>query len=88
MKKLFLILTLIIFGIPAFANSSDRIEDELLNPAMYNDMSGNSVFKLGIYEHRKYQNVPVEDELIDSDFISNASNYSIIRKEQPDDFFF
>ena len=88
MKKLFLIITLIILGVPAFAYNADLIKDELLDPAMYNDMSGNSIFKLGVYEHKQYQYIPVEDELIDSNFISNASNYSIIRKEQPDYFFF
>lgn len=88
MKKLFLILTLIVLGCPVFASNTGRIEDELLDPSMYNDMSGNSVFKLGIYKHNQYQYIPVEDELIDNDFISNASNYAIIKKEQPDDFFF
>ena len=88
MKKLFLILTLIILGVPVFAYNTDLIKDELLDPAMYNDMSGNSVFKLGIYENNKYQYIPVKDELIDNDFVSNASNYAIITKEQPDDFFF
>lgn len=88
MKKLFLILTLLIFGMPVFSNHTDQIKDELLDPAMYNDMSGNSVFKLGIYEHNQYQYMPVEDELIDNDFIAKASNYTIMKKEQPDDFFF
>lgn len=73
---------------PVFAYNTDMIKDELLDPAMYNDMSGNSVFKLGIYEHNQYKYIPVQDELIDNDFISKASNYSIIKKEQPDDFFF
>ena len=88
MKKIFLIFTLIILGLPVFAHHTDRIKDELLDPAMYNDMSGNSVFKLGIYENSQYQYIPVEDELIDNDFISNAANYAIITKECPDDFFF
>ena len=88
MKKLLLIITLIILGMPVFAHNTDLIKDELLDPAMYNDMSGNSVFKLGIFEHNKYQYIPVEDELIDNDFISMASNLAIIRTEQPDDFFF
>ena len=88
MKKLFLILTLIIFGIPVFAYNTDLIEDELLDPAMYNDMSGKSVFKLGVYKYNQYKYLPIEDELIDNDFITKASNYAIIKKEQPDDFFF
>ena len=88
MKKLFLIFTLIILGGPVFAHNTGLIKDELLDPAMYNDMSGNSVFKLGIYEHNQYKYIPVEDELIDNDFISKASDYAIIKKEQPDDFFF
>ena len=88
MKKLLLILTLIILGIPVFAYNTDRIQDELLDPAMYNDMSGNSIFKLGIYENNPYQYIPVEDELIDNDFVSNASNYAIMKKDHPDDFFF
>lgn len=88
MKKLFLILILIILGLPVFAHNTDRINDELLDPAMYNDMSGNSIFKLGVYKNNPYQYIPIEDELIDNDFVSNASNYAIIMKEQPDDFFF
>lgn len=88
MKKSFLILTLMILGIPVFAYNTAPIKDELLDPAMYNDMSGNSVFKLGIYEHNQYKYIPIEDELIDNDFISMASNYAIIKMEQPDDFFF
>ncbi len=88
MKNLFLIFTLIIFGMPVFAHNTEVIKDELLDPAMYNDMSGKSVFKLGIYEHNKYKYVPISDELIDDAFISNASNSSIIKKEHPDDFFF
>lgn len=88
MKKLFLIFTLIILGAPVFAYNTDQIKDELLDPTMYNDRSGNSVLRLSIYKNRPYEYVPVEDELIDNDFISNASNYAIIKKEQPDDFFF
>ena len=88
MKKLLLILTLIILGTPVFAHNTERIKDELLDPAMYNDMSGSSVFRLGIYENNQYQYIPVEDELIDNDFISRASNFEIMQKEQFDDFFF
>ena len=88
MKKLFTILTLIIIGIPVFANNTDQIKDELLDPSNYNDMSGNSVFKLDIYKYNQYQYIPVKDELIDKDFVSKASNYAIIKKEYPDDFFF
>jgi len=87
MKKLFLILTSIILGMPVFAHNTEQIKDELLDPAMYNDMSGNSVFKLGIYEHNQYQYLPISDELIDNNFITNAANYAVIKKEHPDDFF-
>lgn len=88
MKKLFLILALITLGIPVFAHNTEPIKDELLDPNMYNDMSGNTTFKLGIYEQGKYQYTPIEDELIDEGFISNASNYAVMKKECPDDFFF
>lgn len=88
MKKLFLILALIIIGMPIFAHNIEPITDELLDPAMYNDMSGNSVFKLGIFEHSQYEYIPVADELIDGNFISKSSNYPIIKKENPDDLFF
>lgn len=88
MKKLFFILIIISLSLPAFAQSTEPIVDELLDPAMYNDMSGNSIFKLGIYEHNRYKYVPIEDELIDNDFISNSSNYTLTKKEYPDDFFF
>lgn len=88
MKKLFLILALITLSIPAFAQTTEPIKDELLDPAVYGDMSGNSLFKLTIYEKGENQYVPVEDELIDSEFISRASNYALIKKDHPDDFFF
>lgn len=85
MKKLFLIFTLITLNFPVFANNAELIKDELLEPAMYRD---GSIFKLEIYEQGKYQYVPIEDELVDDSFISNASNLAIIKKEHPDDLFF
>lgn len=85
MKKLFLILTLIAFGMPVFSQNTEPIRDELLDPNMYGN---GSVFKLGIYERGEYNYVPIEDELIDGEFISNASNFAIVKKEHPDDFFF
>ncbi len=88
MKKLFLIITLISFSMPVFGFSTEPIEDELLNPNIYGEMNGNTVFKLGVSEHGDYQYIPIEDELIDDGFISNASNFAIIRKEHSDDFFF
>lgn len=88
MKKLFLILTLIALGMPVFAHNTDPIKDELLDPKMYEDINGNSIFKLGIYEKGEYHYIPIEDELIDGNFIANASNFAIIKKDLPDDFFF
>ncbi len=88
MKKLFLIIALITFCIPVFAHNTEPIKDELLDPDMYGDMSGNGIFKLRIYEHGKYKYIPIEDELIDDDFISKTSNFTIIKKGHPDDFFF
>lgn len=88
MKKIFFILILITLCLPAFAQNTEPIKDELLDPAMYNDMSGNSVFKLGIYEHNQYQYIPIKDELIDDSFISNSSNHTLTKEEAPDDFFF
>ena len=85
MQKLFLILTLIAFGMPVFSQNTEPIRDELLDPNMYGT---GSVFKLGIYERGEYNYVPIEDELIDGEFISNASNFAIVKKEHPDDFFF
>lgn len=85
MKKLFLILALITLGMPVFSHNTEPIKDELLDPNMYGD---GSVFKLGIYEKGEYNYVPIEDELIDGEFISNASNFAIVKKEHPDDFFF
>ncbi len=87
MKKIFLILALIIFCRPIFAQNIVPIEDELLNPEMYSD-GNNSVFHLGIYEKGEYNYIPIEDELIDEDFVSNTSNMVIMKKEHPDDFFF
>ena len=85
MKKLFLILALMTFGLPVFSQNTEPIKDELLDPSMYGD---GSVFKLGIYKHGEYHYIPIEDELIDGDFISNASNIAIEKKEHPDDLFF
>ena len=86
MKKLFLILALIILCTPVLAQNTEPIKDELLNPAMYSDGSS-SLFKLGIYEKGEYHYIPIEDELIDSDFISNASNFVLPKKEYFDDLF-
>ncbi len=88
MKKLFLILALIILSIPAFAHDSEPIKDELLDPGMYSDMSKNGVFKLSIYKQGEYHYIPIEDELINDDFISNASNVVMLKGEPQDDFFF
>ncbi len=85
MKKLFLFFTLIILSSPVFAHNTEQIEDELLNPAMY---GSSSVFKLGISKRGEYKYVPIKDELIDDNFIDNASNLKITKKEHPDDFFF
>lgn len=86
MKKLFLIFTLIMFGIPVFAYGSDKIEDELFDLAICKNMGNNAVLKATIYKNGMY--LPIEDELIDKDFISNAANFAIIKPENPDDFFF
>ena len=86
MKKIFLILTLIAFCLPAFAQNAEPIRDELLDPEMYADHNP-SLFKLGIYERGEYQYIPIEDELIDPNFISNSSNFTIPQKEYFDDYF-
>ena len=86
MKKLFLIIALIVFGIPVFAQNTEPITDELLYPRMYAD-SNNQVFKLGIYERGEYQYIPIEDELIDGDFVANASNFAMPQKEYFDEYF-
>lgn len=85
MKKLFLILALITLGLPVFSHNTEPIKDELLDPSMYGE---GSVFKLGISQRGEYKYIPIEDELIDGEFISNASNFAIVKKEHPDDFFF
>jgi len=84
MKKLFLILALIIFCKPAFSQNAEPIRDELLDSGVYAD----NIFKLGIYKKGEYKYIPVEDELIDENFISNSSNSVIQKKEHPDDLFF
>ena len=86
MKKLFLTIALIIFCTPAFAQNSEPIRDELLDPNIYAD-GNNSIFKLGIYERGEYHYIPIEDELIDQDFVANASNYALPKKEYFDDYF-
>lgn len=85
MKKLFLIFMLITLSIPVFAYNTEPIKDELIDPSMYID---DSVFKLGIYKKGEYKYIPINDELIDEDFISHASNFPIIKKEHLDDLFF
>ncbi len=86
MKKLFLIIALITIGMSAFAQNTAPITDELLDPKMYAD-SNNNLFKLGIYEKGEYKYIPIEDELLDRDFISNASNYALPKKEFVDEYF-
>lgn len=71
-----------------FAYNAEPIKDELLEPNMYADNCENGVFRLGIYKHGEYRYIPISDELIDEAFISNASNYAIVKKEPPNDFFF
>ena len=73
---------------PAFGYNTEPIKDELLDPNICADKNGNSVLKMGIYKQGEYKYIPIEDELIDDDFISNASNFTIIKKEHPDDLFF
>lgn len=87
MKKIFLILILIMICVPAFAQNAGFIRDELLDPKMYADNS-NSVFRLGISKKGEYKYIPIKDELIDDDFVANLSNYTIVKPEHPDDFFF
>ena len=85
MKKLFLILALLTFMHPVFSQNTEPIKDELLDPSMYGE---SSVFKLWIYKHGKYHYIPIEDELVDKDFISKASDFAVVKKENPDDLFF
>ncbi len=85
MKKLVLILILITLGLPVFSHNTEPIKDELLDPSMYAD---GSVFKLGIYKNGEYHYIPIEDELVDKDFISKASDFAVVKKENPDDLFF
>lgn len=76
MKKIFLILMLISCTLPVFAQNTEQIYDELLDPKVYTD-NNNSIFKLGIYKKGEYQYIPISDELIDENFISNSSNFGI-----------
>lgn len=87
MKKIFLILMLISCTLPVFAQNTEQIYDELLDPKVYTD-NNNSIFKLGIYKKGEYQYIPISDELIDENFISNSSNFGIKKSEKPDDLFF
>ncbi len=86
MKKIFLILALITFCLPAFASSTESITDELLDPGMYED-SSSPIFKLGIYEKGEYKYIPIEDELLDGEFISKAADFVIPQKEHFDEYF-
>lgn len=86
MKKIFLILALITFCLPAFANNTEPIRDELLDPKLYAD-SSSPIFKLGIYKKGDYNYIPIEDELIDENFISKSSNFILPKKEYFDEYF-
>lgn len=88
MKKLLLIFTFIILSAPVFAYNTEPIKDELLEPDMYAGKSENAVFRLGIYKQGKYQYIPIDDELINEGFISNASKFKVAKKGHQDDFFF
>ena len=60
--------------------NNSPIYDELLNPSLYEK----APFKLGVYKNQKNS---IEDELINSDFISNADALPIKKIEIPDEFF-
>ena len=59
------------------------ISDELLNPDLYED----SAFRLNVYKN-DIKDVSISDELIDSDFISNAGGVEVVKQNIPDDWFF
>ncbi|MBR1942800.1 hypothetical protein IJ843_03590 [bacterium] len=68
---------------PVHIKNSSPIVDELIEP--YTDKD--NVFKLNIYTQGQYEEQKIEDELISPEFVTNASNYVIIKKEAPDDLF-
>ena len=86
MKKIFLVLIFIACSLPVFAQNTGQIYDELLDPKVYTD-NNNPIFKLGIYKKGEYQYIPIVDDLIDENFISNSSNLGIVKCEKPDDLF-
>ena len=69
---------------PYKINDNSPIIDELVEPI--NDYNS-SLFKLEVYTQGKYEEKKIEDELISPDFIKNASNIILIKKEIPDDYF-
>ena len=88
MKKIFLVITLIFLSLPVFAYNTEPIRDELLEPNIFVDKNQNTVLKLGIYKKGEYKNVPIKDELIDDEYVANASKFVIAEKKHADDFFF
>ena len=69
--------------VPIFTSKTKTptiIKDELLDPKLY----GDHIFRLGAYTN-KYKGVPIEDELIDKDFLEAVAGRSIIKTEAPDD---
>ena len=68
---------------PVSVKNNMPITDELVE----HKMDRNSVFKLEVFKHGKYEDKTIQDELIDKDFVNNASGKIITKKEIPDDYF-
>ena len=69
---------------PVKIKDNTPITDELIN-TVPND--GSSVFKLEVFQQGKFEELQIDDELISPEFIKNASNVIIIKKDKPDDYF-
>jgi len=69
---------------PVKIKDTAPIKDELLD-TVQND--GENLFKLEVYQQGKFEELQFDDELISPEFIKNASNVVIIKKEIPDDYF-
>ena len=80
---IFLSLTFLIHATAFAYGNNAPIVDELLNPDLYKE----SPFKLSVYASKEADEQIVDELLLDSNFITSASNYVFPEKIVPDEFF-
>ena len=73
---------------PVQIKNNEPIVDELIDSYVDNNGGRHDLFKLNIYTQGQYEEKLIEDELLSPEFVNNASNTVIIKKDVPDDLFF